>query len=399
MAGGHTVNSAARNPATRNPAARNPAASDPTGAPVSKVLVIRNPRRTGGADRHAESWAAILRCWSPSVEIEEIWFDGRPSIRSLLTGALDLVRGRIVPEALLVDDGELRRLIDGIAPDVVVLQTARVYRPGMLGAERTVLDFVDQLSVSYRQRGRTSGPARRAAFAALAWTHRRFERYAATLGIPLVAVGGECADALGATWMPVTVRPIDQATTPFESRSHDAVFFGKLDYPPNVEALEFLARCDTEGLEILVTGRSPSERVVELCRRNQWDLEKDFDSPTDLANRARIAIAPLQSAVGIQNKVLEAAAAGMAQLVTPAALGGIGRDFPAVVVDSPESFEWSLREMLADQRRTEFLARQAHAYVAERFEPASWVETARRLCGREVGSTGPVLRPSQPAVH
>lgn len=344
-----------------------------------RVLMIRNPRRTGGADRHAESWAAILA--AAGIETDELWFEGRPSVRSLIMGSIDLLRGRIVPEALLIDDRALRADIERRAPDAVVFQTARVYRPHVAAGRRTVLDFVDQLSLSYRQRASTTHGIRRAGFRLLAWTHGRFERRAKRLDMPLVAVGAACAKTLGAVWMPVTIRPIEAATSSFRSREFDAVFFGKLDYPPNVEALEFLSRCDTSGLEILVTGRAPTKRVAALCEANGWTLEPDFESPTDLANRARVAVAPLTSAVGIQNKVLEAAAARVAQLVTPASLGGIGEDFPVVIVETPEVFGHRLRAMIADPQGTQDLADKAERFVADRFEPDSWVSTALGLVG------------------
>lgn len=343
------------------------------------VLLIRNPRRTGGADRHAESWMAILA--SAGIEVDQLWFEGRPSLRSLLTGALDLIRGDIVPEALLIDDRALEAEIERRAPNAVIFQTARVHRRGLGAGRHTVLDIVDRLSVSYRQRSGATRGIRRVGFRVLAWTHHRFERRAARRDSPLVAVGASCAQALDAVWMPVTVRPIERATTSFASREFDAVFFGKLDYPPNVEALEFLARCDTSGLDVLVTGRAPTEHVAALCTMNGWILEPDFDTPTDLANRARIAVAPLQSAVGIQNKILEAAAAGVAQLVTPSAISGVGDDFPAVVAETPGAFSRELLLMLQDQRRTEVLAEQARRFVVDRFEPAQWVSTALELIG------------------
>src|SRR6185369_16231898 len=104
----------------------------------------------------------------------------------------------------------------------------------------------------------------------------------------------------------------------------DMLFFGTLTYPPNVEGLRQLARwwptlvARRPDVTLLVAGARPGSEVVGLCERHGWALEPDFDSVASLCRRARVAIAPLPFAAGVQTKVLEAAAAEIPQVVTSA---------------------------------------------------------------------------------
>ena len=72
--------------------------------------------------------------------------------------------------------------------------------------------------------------------------------------------------------------------------------------------------------------------------------------------RAAIAVAPLETARGVQNKVLEAVAAGLPAVVTPAVFEGLPEAVrPACrVARSAEAFADQIRELLclsAERRR------------------------------------------------
>ena len=68
-----------------------------------------------------------------------------------------------------------------------------------------------------------------------------------------------------------------------------------------------------------------------MVEREGWALLPSYRSVADLAVHATIAVAPLRATAGIQTKVLEAAAHGMPQVVSPQALQGVDPEFPAVL--------------------------------------------------------------------
>ena len=229
----------------------------------------------------------------------------------------------------------LRDALRAQRPDAVVVVSTRAYdaqrdrRPWTL-----VLDQVDSLSRSYRDRAEVvAGLSRRVMYRSLAAAHRRVERRMATSGLRHVAAGWKDAQALDAEWVP---NVIDADLVPVTNvvADRDVLFFGTLRYPPNIDALERLARiwpfvlAARPATTALVAGSSPPPLVADLSTRNGWELVGDFASLPELTARARVAVAPLSHVAGIQNKVLDAASLEIPQVVTPAALEGFAPGIP-----------------------------------------------------------------------
>lgn len=389
--------------------------------PGDRVAIIANPKRSGGAERRLESVVELCR----QVELVAEVLRPHLSFRPLTAGRSlpAIVRARAVPEVLAWDTRPIVSRLGQLAPALLVYQTLRSVHPEVTAAvadlARTtgrtpvqVIDYVDRLSGSYRQRARLAGSTGRVPYQLLAAMHARVERHtlasARSPGTITITAGFGEAVGLGAHWIPnLYFHPVAQvqagAPTVTESapeRStpaapspelvradiepgegaegerfnvHDAVFFGTLDYGPNVEALVALGRWVSEGAgpapTVLVAGRHPTRQVRDLCRRYGWSLASDFPTTNWLAERARVAIAPLQSGTGIQNKVMEAAAAGMAQVVTSTALAGYDPGIPLDPCDRGDRF---LNEI---QR----LANDAAAAAVQ-------VETVRRHLSDTVGA-------------
>ena len=293
-----------------------------------------------------------------------------------------LRRAEIVPEAAVWNSGTVRRHLEEVAPDVVILQTARAYRPELLdGPWVTVLDLVDRLSASYRQRASLSKGARARAFSSLAHAHERFEEKIIGTDVRAVAAGLGDAERMGVTWIPnlvdPTALPADTHDKPF-----DVVFFGSLGYRPNVEALNWLAEgrpAAVANLRVLVAGHAPSDEVRSLCARRGWSLVEDYPSNEWLAEQASVAIAPLRSTAGIQNKVLEAATIGLPQVVAPAALAGLQDGFPALVADTPDEFVARTLELVHDAAGRARLAEDAWSYTHRHYTTDAWVPELWRL--------------------
>lgn len=321
--------------------------------------------------------------------------------------------GRAVPEALIWSGSGLRAHLDTLAPEVVVTQTARAHREQIVdGPWVTVIDLVDRLSRSYRQRAHLGRGVGARLLPLLAASHDRFERHlirpGSPAGIPVVTAGQAEAAALGVRWIPnlVEVDPPPPAGSGSEPPScwpsrqpHDAVFFGSLDYLPNIEALRWLARGQAQAgpgvppFRLLVAGRRPTPEVAALAVDRGWTLRPDYPSGTWLVTQARVAIAPLRSTAGIQNKVLEAAVWGLPQVVTPAAMAGVGLDFPARVVDGPAELARAVRSLADHERAAHDLSVRARAHVAQHFTVDAWVDTFERLVA---GARRPGSEPVSP---
>ncbi len=316
-----------------------------------RIAVVANPKPSAGADRRLESIQQLAE-WC-GAEITTIRPNLRPRITGMASTLVAAVNGRVVPEALAWDVPAVRAQLDLVRPELVIYQTARAFHPTLLGPWRPVLDYVDSLSLSYAQRAKLSAQPAAAALTALAASHRRFETKHRPKSVVTLAAGCRGARMLNATWIPNLAQPLG-APNPPAPAPYDAVFFGTLSYPPNVEALRWLGRLapHLNGLRILVAGRTPTAEVLNLAKSSGWTLVEDFPSLGWLAEQAHVSLAPLHSTAGIQNKIIDAGVLGMPQVATTAALAGFDQTtLPLDGHDDPIDFANEVKRLLDHPRQ------------------------------------------------
>jgi glycosyltransferase involved in cell wall biosynthesis len=151
---------------------------------------------------------------------------------------------------------------------------------------------------------------------------------------------------------------------------NSCVFWGRLDFAPNVDALEwFVGRVWPEvvrrvpAARFAVFGFSPGERVKELARVAGVELYADRPDLRAEVRRRQAVVLPFVSGGGIKNKLLEAAALGMPVVCTRRSLSGTkGR--PAVWVCRTAA-EWAgaLQRLWADPVARRNLGAAARRWV------------------------------------
>ena len=160
------------------------------------------------------------------------------------------------------------------------------------------------------------------------------------------------------------------------------VFSGIMSYPPNVAAARWFAeRCFPAVREaipdarLLLAGSSPPADLLQLGRRDGVTVTGYVESMPATLNRASVAVAPMLSGAGMQNKVLEAMACGLAVVTTPLGLGSIRAEpgHELVVAEGAEAFAAAVVELLRDPDRAQELGERARACVIERH---SWEHAA-----------------------
>lgn len=170
-----------------------------------------------------------------------------------------------------------------------------------------------------------------------------------------------------------------EAFTPAPERAEPGhlVFTGVMNYYPNVDGCVWFAR------EVLprvrerhptatfsIVGAHPSPEVRALERLEGVRVTGFVDSVTDWAQRARVAVAPLRIARGIQNKVLEAMACGLPVVGTTSATQGVegqpGRDY--IVADDATAFADGVCKLLEDGPRADELGRAARRFVENHYD-------------------------------
>jgi sugar transferase (PEP-CTERM/EpsH1 system associated) len=125
--------------------------------------------------------------------------------------------------------------------------------------------------------------------------------------------------------------------TPYPDGGPVMAFTGAMDYWPNIDAVQWFAaemlpaiRERHPDARFYIVGARPSREVLALGSQPGVTVTGTVPDVRPYLAHARLAVAPLRIARGIQNKVLEAMAMGKPVIVTPQALEGIaaepGRD-------------------------------------------------------------------------
>lgn len=107
------------------------------------------------------------------------------------------------------------------------------------------------------------------------------------------------------------------------------IFTGVMSYKPNIDAAVWFARQAMPRIRAAIpdvcfkiVGKSPAPAVIALGELPGVEVVGPVDNTADHLRKATIAVAPMKIAPGVQNKVLEAMACGLAVVCsTPAASG------------------------------------------------------------------------------
>jgi glycosyltransferase involved in cell wall biosynthesis len=170
---------------------------------------------------------------------------------------------------------------------------------------------------------------------------------------------------------------------PVTERERSCTFWGRLDFGPNVQALEWFCRhvwplvcTEVPDARFTVYGFRPTDEVRVLTGRDRIELVPDLPDLRDEVARQAVVVLPFVSGGGIKNKLLEAAAMGKAIICSPRACGGLRLDGvpPLCVAKSPGDWARELVRLWGDAAERSRLGTAARRWVVERH---SWEAAAR----------------------
>lgn len=125
------------------------------------------------------------------------------------------------------------------------------------------------------------------------------------------------------------------------------VFTGAMDYFPNEDGVIYFykeifpaIKKEFPAIKFFIVGRNPGEKVIQLSENKDVVVTGAVDDIRPYIKHAKIAVVPLRMARGIQNKILEAAAMGVAVICTSVAHEGLELipDHEIIVEDNPAEF-------------------------------------------------------------
>jgi glycosyltransferase involved in cell wall biosynthesis len=156
------------------------------------------------------------------------------------------------------------------------------------------------------------------------------------------------------------------------------VFFGKLDYFPNVDAIEYLARDivprirkSEPAFTLTLAGPAATERVRELARSTPGlRYVGRVDDVRELLASAAVVLVPLRVGGGTRLKIVEAMAAGRPIVTTTVGAEGIEvrHDRDMMLADTTAEFVDATIALLRDPARGNRLGEAARMTAVKTYD-------------------------------
>jgi glycosyltransferase involved in cell wall biosynthesis len=168
----------------------------------------------------------------------------------------------------------------------------------------------------------------------------------------------------------------------------ECVFVGALDYLPNIDGITWFARAIWPAVharfpdaKLVLVGRRPVAVVRELGRLPGIEVIGEVLDVRPYLHRASIVVVPLRIARGVQNKVLEALAAGKAVIASPQALEGLDVAANKQVLRAETGEQWvaCISALLSDNVARCRLAVAGQAYAVRYHEWAKCLRAFNEL--------------------
>ena len=145
---------------------------------------------------------------------------------------------------------------------------------------------------------------------------------------------------------------------------YDLVFTGNMSYPPNVNAVEYLANeilpivwKTLPDVKLYIAGATPDPKVKKAASEriivSGW-----LDDIRDAYAQSRVFIAPMRIGTGLQNKLLEAMSMRLPAITSPLANASLGAkpDEEILIGSNAEQMAQHIITLLTDQEKAERLA-------------------------------------------
>lgn len=158
------------------------------------------------------------------------------------------------------------------------------------------------------------------------------------------------------------------------SPTYNLIFSGNMGYEPNINAVKWFAeKCfpiiqdKIPNVTWCIAGGNPTPDIKKVGHNKNITVTGRVDSMPQFLNTASVAITPMQSGSGMQNKILEAMACALPVVTTSLGLGSIkavhGKE--VFIADTPEDFSQLVLQLLLQPQLASSMGNRARKYVEE----------------------------------
>lgn len=160
-------------------------------------------------------------------------------------------------------------------------------------------------------------------------------------------------------------------------KSDQLIFTGKMDYRPNVDAVEWFSSAvfpdvlrAHPALRFVVVGRNPHPRISALASGQNIEITGWVDSVLPYLHSAALFVVPLRMGSGTRLKILEAMAAGCAVVSTRIGATGLHQELrqAMLIAEDAQAFSQAVVALLADPDLRRKIGNQARAAVRKYYD-------------------------------
>jgi len=148
------------------------------------------------------------------------------------------------------------------------------------------------------------------------------------------------------------------------------VFWGRLDFGPNVQGLQWFCRNIWPDLHakyndaiFTIIGSKPIRDIFDLEKIPGIKILPDLDDLRPEVARNQVVVLPFISGGGIKNKLLEAAAMGKPVVCSKRAATGLNGKFPAIVAGSKSEWVTAIKKLWNNHAERDYLGSSARNWV------------------------------------
>lgn len=160
-------------------------------------------------------------------------------------------------------------------------------------------------------------------------------------------------------------------------KKYDLLFMGNLGYPPNSDAIAFLAEeilplvlKQHPNIRLLIAGINAPKHIRRLQSQNIDIIEK-FEDISDSIALSKIMLAPMKLSIGLQNKIIQAMAMKTPCIVSTLSNNAIHAPNNSALIEANTADEFSreITNLLNDREKRIKIGEEGYRFVKEKY---SW---------------------------
>ena len=161
------------------------------------------------------------------------------------------------------------------------------------------------------------------------------------------------------------------------NKTHDLLYCGNMNYPPNIDAAIYLVHHilpllikKQPGIKLMIAGANPSPKVLRLAGKHVT-VTGWVDDIRQCYATAKVFLAPMQTSIGMQNKILEAMAMKIPCITSVMANNAIEATNGESILlgTTPEEYAMHAEKLLNNPQKANQMSDKAYEFVHQRY---SW---------------------------